>query len=61
MSNPFPRNAGGVWPEALAAMDEAFEDAFKALDDMGQPKIVREVVARIIEAATAGSVIRFAW
>jgi hypothetical protein len=31
-------------PEALAATDEAFEDAFKALDDMGQPKIVREVI-----------------
>jgi hypothetical protein len=42
-------------PEALAAMDEAFAAVFKALDDTGQPRIVREVIAqRIIEAATRG-------
>jgi hypothetical protein len=36
-------------------MDEAFDAAFEALDDMGQPKIVREVIAqRIIEAAKGG-------
>jgi hypothetical protein len=42
-------------PEALVTMDAAFDAAFKALDDMGQPKIVREVIAqRIIEAAKRG-------
>jgi hypothetical protein len=42
-------------PETLAAMDEAFDAAFAALDDIGQPKIVREVIAqRIIEAAKRG-------
>jgi NAD(P)-dependent dehydrogenase (short-subunit alcohol dehydrogenase family) len=38
--------------EALGAVDEAFDAACKALDDTGQPQIVREVIAqRIIEAA----------
>jgi hypothetical protein len=42
-------------PEALAAMVEAFDAAYKALDDPGQPKIVLEVIAqRIIEAARSG-------
>jgi hypothetical protein len=42
-------------PEALAAMGEAFDAACKALDDTGQPQIVREVIAqRIIAAASAG-------
>jgi hypothetical protein len=42
-------------PGTLAAMEEAFDAAFKALDDTGQPKIVREVIAqRIIEAAKGG-------
>ena len=42
-------------PEALAALDEAFDAACKALDDTGQPKIVREVIAqRIIQAAGRG-------
>lgn len=41
--------------EALAAIDEAFDAACKTLDDTGQPKIVREVIAqRIIEAAGRG-------
>jgi hypothetical protein len=41
--------------QALAAMDEAFDAAFKALDDTGQPRLVREVIAqRIIEAAIRG-------
>jgi hypothetical protein len=41
--------------QALAAMDEAFEAARKALDDTGQPQIVREIIAeRIIEAARLG-------
>jgi len=42
-------------PEALAPMDEAFDAACKALDDTGQPQIVREVIAaRIIAAASTG-------
>jgi hypothetical protein len=42
-------------PETLAIMDEAFNAAYKALDDMGQPKIVLEIIAqRIIEAAKRG-------
>jgi hypothetical protein len=42
-------------PEALVAMGEAFDAACKALDDTGQPQIVREVIAqRIIAAASAG-------
>jgi hypothetical protein len=42
-------------PEALAALGEAFDAALEALDDLGQPKIVREVIAqRIIEAARRG-------
>jgi hypothetical protein len=42
-------------PEALAVMCEAFDAACKALDDTGQPQLVREVIAqRIIEAASRG-------
>jgi hypothetical protein len=41
--------------EALEAVAEAFDAAYKALDDPGQPKIVLEVIAeRIIEAARRG-------
>jgi hypothetical protein len=41
--------------EALAAMDKAFDAALNALDDMGQPKIVLEIIAqRIMEAASQG-------
>jgi hypothetical protein len=41
--------------QALAAMDAAFEAACKALDDTGQPYIVRKIIAeRIIEAARRG-------
>ncbi len=40
---------------AVAAMDAAFEGACKALEDTGQPYIVREIIAeRIIEAARLG-------
>jgi hypothetical protein len=46
---------GAFDPAALAVMGEAFEAACKALDDTGQPQIVREVIAqRIIEAAGRG-------
>jgi hypothetical protein len=42
-------------PEVLAAMGEAFDAACKALEDTGQPLLVREVIAqRIIETANAG-------
>jgi hypothetical protein len=33
-------------PETLAIMDEAFNAAYKALDDAGQPKIVLEIIAQ---------------
>ncbi len=42
-------------PEALAAMSEAFEAAFKALQDTGRPNVVPEAIAgRIIAAAKLG-------
>jgi hypothetical protein len=42
-------------PEALAVMDKAFDAALEALDDMGQPKAVLDIIAqRIIEAASRG-------
>jgi hypothetical protein len=42
-------------PEAVAAMSEAFEDAFEVLQDAGQPDVMRETIAkRIIAAATVG-------
>jgi hypothetical protein len=42
-------------PEALKTMVEAFDAAYEALDDAGQPKIVLEVIAeRIIAAARLG-------
>jgi hypothetical protein len=42
-------------PETLAVLDEAFDSAFEALDDMGQPKMVLEILAqRIIDAASRG-------
>jgi hypothetical protein len=52
---PFLKPGMSFDAQALAAMDEAFDAAFKALDDMGQPRLVREVIAeRIIEAAIRG-------
>jgi hypothetical protein len=46
---------GEFGPETLAIMIEAFDAAYKALDDTGQPKIVLEVIAqRIVEAARGG-------
>ena len=42
-------------PEALEVMVKAFDAAYKALDDSGQPKIVLEIIAeRIVEAASRG-------
>jgi len=39
----------------IAAMSEAFEAACKELDDAGQPRVAREVIAgRIIAAARLG-------
>jgi hypothetical protein len=50
----FPR-PGAFEPEVLSAMSEAFEAACNQLDEAGQPKVAREVIAgRIIAAARAG-------
>jgi hypothetical protein len=52
---PFLKPGMSFDSQAVAAMDEAFDVAFEALDDMGQPEIVREVIAhRIMEAARLG-------
>ncbi len=46
---------GAFEPEAIAAMSEAFEAACNELNEAGQPKVAREVIAgRIIAAARAG-------
>ena len=46
---------GAFDPEAIAAMGEALEAAVKALQDAGQPDMVREVIAgRIVSAARFG-------
>jgi hypothetical protein len=51
---PFVRS-GAFEPEVIAAMSEAFEAACKELDESGQPKVAREVIAaRIIAAARIG-------
>ena len=51
---PFIRT-GAFEPEVVAAMTEAFEAARKELDEAGQPKMAREVIAgRIIAAAKLG-------
>jgi hypothetical protein len=51
---PFIRS-GVFEPEVIAAMSEAFEAACKELDEAGQPRVAREVIAgRIIAAARIG-------
>jgi hypothetical protein len=46
---------GAFGPEAIAAMGEAFDAACKDLGNIGQPEIMREVIAgRIIAAARFG-------
>lgn len=51
---PFIRS-GAFEPEVIAAMSEAFEAACKELDESGQPRVAREVIAaRIIAAARTG-------
>jgi hypothetical protein len=46
---------GAFEPELVGAMSEAFEAACKELDEAGQPKMAREVIAgRIIAAAKLG-------
>ncbi len=42
---------GAFGPEALAAMNEAFEAACKVVRGAGQPEVVHEIVARRIIAA----------
>jgi hypothetical protein len=47
--------SGAFEPELIAAMSEAFEAACKELDEAGQPRVAREVIAgRIIAAARLG-------
>jgi tartrate dehydratase beta subunit/fumarate hydratase class I family protein len=42
-------------PETTLAMGEAFDEVCKHLNDRGQPKVVRDVIAKqIIEAAKHG-------
>ena len=42
-------------PETIGVMSEAFEAACKELDEAGQPRVAREVIAgRIIAAARIG-------
>jgi len=51
---PFIRS-GAFDPEVIALMSEAFEAACKELDEAGQPRVAREVIAgRIIAAARIG-------
>jgi hypothetical protein len=51
---PFIRS-GAFEPEVIAVMSEAFEAACTELNEDGQPKVAREVVAgRIIAAARLG-------
>jgi hypothetical protein len=46
---------GAFGPEALATMGDALEAACKELGDIGQPDVVREIMAvRIIGAARLG-------
>jgi len=46
---------GAFDPEAIAAMSEALEAAFKEVHDTGQLEVTREVIAgRIIAAAKLG-------
>ena len=46
---------GAFDPEAIAAMSEALEAAFKELQDTGEPGVVRERIAtRTIAAAKLG-------
>jgi hypothetical protein len=49
------RDDGVFDPETTRLMGEAFEAAWKALHDTGQPELVYEIIARrIINAARAG-------
>ena len=46
---------GVFGPEAIAGMSEAYEAACNELNEAGQPKVAREVIAgRIIAAARTG-------
>jgi hypothetical protein len=47
--------SGAFEPEVIAIMSEAFDAASKELDESGQPRVAREVIAaRIIAAARIG-------
>jgi len=51
---------GAFEPDAIAAMSEALEAALKELQDTGQPRPAREVVARRLQPQDLVSAIRFA-
>ena len=51
----FIRPTDAFGPEAVKVLSKAYDMAMKSLHDVGQPKVVREVIAnRIIEAAKRG-------
>jgi hypothetical protein len=53
----FLRPADSFSPDAIQVLIKAYDMALEALHDVGQPEVVREVIAkRIIEAAQRGAV-----
>jgi hypothetical protein len=54
MLHSYPK-PGLFYPEAIAAMSEAYEASLKELHDTGHPQIVLEIIAeRIVVAAGTG-------
>jgi hypothetical protein len=54
MLHSYPK-PGLFYPEAVAAMSEAYEASLKELHDTGQPQIALEIIAdRIVAAANTG-------
>jgi hypothetical protein len=52
---PFIRPTDAFTPDAISVLGKAFDMALAALHDVGQPDVVREVIAkRILEAAQKG-------
>jgi hypothetical protein len=51
----FIRQTDAFTPEAIDLLSRAYDMAIESLHDVGQPEVVREVIAkRIIEAAKQG-------
>jgi hypothetical protein len=51
----FIRPTDAFTPEAISVLGKAFDMALAALQDVGQPDVVREVIAkRILKAAQKG-------